>query len=268
VPELVVLVNKVDLVDDRDLIDLVELETRDLLSQYGFDGERTAFVRGSARGALENPADTDASRCIEELLDALDRIPEPKRALDRPFLLAVEGVHAIEGRGTVATGKIEQGEVRPGDKVEIVGFGGLRESVVTSIEAFHRAQPRAVAGENVGVLLRGIKTTEVERGQVIAAPRSIKPHQRFRGEVYVLSKEEGGRHTPFFSGYTPQFFFRTTDVTGSASLAGGLEMAMPGDNVTLEVELGKPVAIEAGNHFAIREGGKTVGSGVVTEILS
>jgi elongation factor Tu len=181
--------------------------------------------------------------------------------------MAIEDVFTIEGRGTVATGKIEQGEVKPGDKVEIVGLGGSLESVVTSIEAFKRVQPKGVAGENVGLLLRGIKSTEIERGQVVAAPRSIKPQVKFRGEIYVLSKEEGGRHTPFFSGYSPQFFFRTTDVTGQANLVEGMEMAMPGDNVSLIVELGKPVAMEAGSHFAIREGGRTVGSGIVTEIL-
>ena len=208
-----------------------------------------------------------ANRSIVALLAALDRLPEPARVIDRPFLMAVEGVFTIEGRGTVATGKIEQGEIKPGDKVEIVGLGGSLESVVTSIEAFNKIQSQATAGENVGVLLRGVKSDQVERGQVIAAVRSIKPRVKFKGEVYVLSKEEGGRHTPFFNGYQPQFFFRTTDVTGRANLIGESEMAMPGDNVTLEVELGKPVAIEAGNHFAIREGGKTVGSGVVTEIL-
>jgi len=267
VPELVVFINKVDLVDDPELIELIELETRELLTRYGFDGDSTPFVRGNARGALANPEDAEASRCIGDLLAALDGFAEPKRAVDRPFLMAIEGVFKIEGRGTVATGKVEQGEIKPGDKVEIVGLGGTRESVVTSVEAFNRVLPKGVAGENVGVLLRGIKSTEVERGQVVAAPRSIQPQLRFRGEVYVLSKEEGGRHTPFFDGYSPQFFFRTTDVTGSASLVGGIDMAMPGDNVRLEVELGKPVAIEAGSRFAIREGGKTVGSGVVTEIL-
>jgi elongation factor Tu len=267
VPHLVVFVNKVDLVDDPELVELIELETRELLTRYGFDGDVTTFVRGSARGALANPADSGASQCIADLLAALDSIPEPTRVLDRPFLMAIEDVFTIEGRGTVATGKIEQGEIKPGDKVEIVGLGGSQESVVTSIEAFKRVQPKGVAGENVGLLLRGVKAAEIERGQVVAAPRSIKPQIKFRGEVYVLSKEEGGRHTPFFSGYSPQFFFRTTDVTGQANLVEGMEMAMPGDNVGLIVELGKPVAIEAGSHFAIREGGRTVGSGIVTEIL-
>lgn len=268
VPHLVVFVNKVDLVDDPELIELIELETRELLTRYGFDGERTAFVRGSAKAAAANPGDIEASRPIAELLAALDQLPEPLRVLDRPFLMAIEGVYTIEGRGTVATGKIEQGEVKPGDKVEIVGLGGLIETVVTSVEAFKQVKSKGVAGENVGLLLRGVKSSEIERGQVVAAPRSIKPHARFRGEVYVLSKEEGGRHTPFFSGYAPQFFFRTTDVTGQANLLDQVEMAMPGDNVTLVIELGKPVAIDVGSHFAIREGGKTVGSGVVTELLA
>ncbi len=267
VPHLVAFVNKVDLVDDPELVELIELETRELLTKYGFDGDSTVFVRGCARAALAAPADQAARACIADLLAALDTIPEPRRALDRPFLMAIEDVFTIEGRGTVATGKIEQGVVTPGDRVEIVGLGGSLESVVTSIEAFKQIQAKASAGENVGVLLRGVKATEIERGQVVAAPRSIKPQTKFRGKVYVLSKEEGGRHTPFFNGYQPQFFFRTTDVTGEANLVEGIEMAMPGDNVSLIVELGKPVAIEAGSHFAIREGGRTVGSGIVTEIL-
>lgn len=267
VPDLVVFVNKVDLVDDPELIDLVELETRDLLTKHGFDGAGTTFVRGSARAALARPDDPDASRCIVELLAALDRLPDPVRIIDRPFLMPIEGVFTIAGRGTVATGKIEQGRIQPGEKVEIIGLRDLRESVVTSIEAFKQVQPNAVAGENVGLLLRGVKSTDIERGQVVSAPRSITAHTRFKGEVYVLSAEEGGRRTPFFSGYTPQFFFRTTDATGRAQLAEGAEMAMPGDNVTIIVDLGKPVAIGMGTRFAIREGGRTVGSGVVTEIL-
>jgi elongation factor Tu len=268
VPQVVVFLNKVDLVDDPELVELIELETRDLLSKYGFDGENTAFVRGGAKAALASPADAEAGRCIAELLATLDTLPEPARAVERPFLMAIEGVYTIEGRGTVATGKIEQGEIKPGDKVEIVGLGDTLETVVTSVEAFRQALSKGVAGQNVGLLLRGIKTTEIERGQVIAAPRSIKPRTRFKGEVYVLSKEEGGRHTPFFNGYSPQFFFRTTDVTGEANLADSVEMAMPGDNVSVVVELGKPVAIDTGSHFAIREGGKTVGSGVVVEVLA
>lgn len=267
VPRLVVFVNKVDLVDDPELIDLVEMETRDLLTKHGFDGDGAPFVRGSAIAALKAPADPTANRCIEELLEQLDRIPAPERLHDRPFLMPVEGVFTISGRGTVVTGKIEQGAVRPGDKVEIIGRTGLLESVVTSVEAFNQVQPVGTAGENVGLLLRGIKSTEVERGNVVAAPRSIQPRTRFRGTVYVLSTEEGGRKTPFFSGYAPQFFFRTTDVNGRTELAGEAAMAMPGDNVTVDVELGKPVALEKGTHFAIREGGRTVGSGVVTEVL-
>jgi elongation factor Tu len=268
VPFVVVFVNKVDLVDDHEIVDLVEMETRDLLTRYGFDGDQTVFVRGSAKAALDKPTDPEASRCIVDLLAALDAMPEPKRIYDRPFLMPIEDVFTIAGRGTVATGKIEQGEIKPGDKVEILGLGGLLESVVTSIEAFKQVQPKGVAGENVGLLLRGIKNTDIERGQVVAAPRSIKPQTRFKSEVYVLSREEGGRHTPFFNGYAPQFFFRTTDSTGRTQLVGDAAMAMPGDNVTLVVELGKPVALATGSHFAIREGGKTVGSGVVTEILS
>jgi len=268
VPDLVVFLNKCDLVDDGELIDLVELEARGLLTQYGFDGDRTPVVRGNARGALDNPADPAASRCVNDLLDALDTyIPDPVRAVDRPFLMAVEGVHTIAGRGTVATGKVEAGVVTVGQKVEILGLGGVLESVVTSVEAFNKPLDRGEAGENVGVLLRGVKADQIERGQVIAAPRTIRPRAQFRAEVYVLRKEEGGRHTPFFNGYKPQFFFRTTDVTGQVSLLDGVEMCLPGDNAALTVTLDKPIALESGNHFAIREGGKTVGSGVVTEVL-
>ncbi len=268
VPNLVVFVNKCDLVDDPDLIDLVELETRDLLSKYGFDGGRTAFVRGNARGALDNPANPDNARCITELLDALDaHVPTPVRLVDRPLLMAIEGVHVVEGRGTVATGKIEQGVVSVGQKVEILGLGDIVESVVTSVEAFKRPLTSAEAGENVGVLLRGVKADQVQRGQVIAAPRTIRPQAKFKAEVYVLRKDEGGRHTPFFSGYKPQFYFRTTDVTGQVTLPGEVEMVMPGDNARVEVGLDKPIALETGSHFAIREGGKTVGSGVVTAVV-
>ena len=267
VPYLVVFVNKVDLVDDPELIELVEMETRDLLTKHGFNGEETVFVRGSAKGALGAPADPQASRCIRELLETLDRMPEPVRVYNRPFLMPIEGVFTIAGRGTVATGKIEQGQIKPGEKVEILGLGGLKESVVTSIEAFNRVQPQATAGENVGLLLRGVKHTDIERGQVVAAPRSLTAHSRFKCEVYVLGTDEGGRHRPFFSGYAPQFFFRTSDSTGRVQLDESTEMAMPGDNVTLIVDLGKPVAIATGTHFAIREGGKTVGSGIITEIL-
>jgi elongation factor Tu len=269
VPSIVVFVNKCDLVDDPDLIDLVELETRELLSKYGFDGDRTVCVRGNARGALEHPADPAYARCIEELLAALDEhVPAPVRLVDRPLLIAVEGVHTIEGRGTVATGKIEQGTVTVGQKVEIVGLGGLVDSVVTSVEEFNQPLTVAEAGRNVGVLLRGVKAEQVQRGVVIAAPRSIRPQSAFKAEVYVLTKDEGGRHTPFFSGYKPQFYFRTTDVTGRVTLPSGFDMVMPGDNARVEVNLDKPIALEAGSRFAIREGGKTVGSGVVTEVVT
>jgi elongation factor Tu len=268
VPELVVFINKCDLVDDPELLDLVELEARDLLTRHGFDGANVPFIRGNARGALDHPADPLFSRCIDDLLDALDRyIPEPKPAVDRPFLMPIEGVHTIEGRGTVATGKIEQGVITVGQKVEILGLGDILESVCTSVEAFNEPLDRGQAGENVGLLLRGIKTDQIHRGQVIAAPRTIRPRQKFKGEVYVLSKGEGGRHTPFFSGYKPQFFFRTTNVTGEIRLPDGIEMVMPGDNAALAVSLDKPVALDIGSRFAIREGGKTVGSGVITEVV-
>lgn len=270
VPNLVVFVNKCDLVDDPELIDLVEMETRDLLGKYGFDGGQVPFVRGNARGALARPDDPASARCITELLDALDaHIPAPLRLVDRPLLMAIEGVHVIEGRGTVATGLIEQGKATVGQKVEILGLNETLESVVISIEAFRRPHTEAEAGMNVGMLLRGIKAEQIQRGQVIAAPRSILPRSRFTAEVYVLKKDEGGRHTPFFSGYKPQFFFRTTDVTGVVSLPGGADMVMVGDlgdNARVEVGLDRPIALEIGNHFAIREGGKTVGSGVVTEV--
>ncbi len=268
VPDLVVFVNKVDLVDDPELIELVEMEARDLLTKYGYDGARTPFVRGVARKALEQPGDPEAGRCIDELMDALDvHIPDPSRAIDRPFLMPIEGVHTIEGRGTVATGRIEQGVIKPGSRVEILGLGDVLETVATSVEQFNRPLEQGVAGQNVGLLLRGVKTDQIQRGQVIAAPRSLRPRTSFRGEVYVLSKDEGGRHTPFFSGYKPQFFFRTTSVTGELTLPQDIEMVMPGDHTRLEVNLDKPIALETGSRFAIREGGKTVGSGVVTEVI-
>jgi elongation factor Tu len=268
VPELVVFVNKCDLVDDLELVELVELETRELLTKYGFDGENVPFIRGNARSALEHPADPAFSRCITDLLAALDAyIPDPIRAIDKPFLMPIEGIHSIEGRGTVATGRIEQGVVFVGQKVEILGLGDVLESVVTSVEAFNEPLERGEAGQNVGLLLRGIKADQIRRGQVIAAPRTIRPRLKFKGEVYVLSKEEGGRHTPFFGGYKPQFFFRTTNVTGEMLLPEAVEMVMPGDNASVTVCLDKPVALDRGSHFAIREGGKTVGSGVITEIL-
>ncbi len=260
--------NKCDLVDDPELIDLVELETSELLTKYGFDGENVPIIRGNAKGALDYPADPQFNRCVGELLEALDRyIPEPKRAIDKPFLMPIEGVHTIEGRGTVATGKVEQGTIRVGQKVEILGLGDIFESVCTSVEAFNQPLDQGEAGQNVGLLLRGIKSDQIQRGQVIANPRTIRPRHRFKGEVYVLSKDEGGRHTPFFGGYKPQFFFRTTNVTGEMQLPEGVEMVMPGDNATVVVSLDKPVALDIGSHFAIREGGKTVGSGVITEVV-
>jgi elongation factor Tu len=267
VPELVVFLNKCNLVDDPELVELVELEVRGLLSKYGFAGETVPVVRGSARGALDHPTDPAYSRCIRELLDALDDcIPEPRRAIDRPFLLPVEGVHAIEGRGTVATGKIEQGVISAGQRVEILGLGGTLGTVCTSVEAFNRPLDRGEAGQNVGLLLRGIKADQVRRGQVIAAPRTIRLRSEFKAEVYVLRKDEGGRHTPFFSGYKPQFFFKTTSVTGEVRLPEGTEMVLPGDNAAVAVRLDKPVALDLGSRFAVREGGKTVGSGVVTGV--
>lgn len=265
VPNVVVFLNKCDLVDDEELIELVELEARDLLTQYGFDGENVTCVRGNAKAALDDPE--NQGNCIEELMNALDQdISDPVRQLDQPFLMAIEGVHSIEGRGTVATGKIEQGRVRPGDKVEIVGLKDKFTTVCTSVEQFHRQLDEGVAGQNVGCLLRGVRYDSIHRGQVLAAPNAIEPRSRFKAEVYVLSKDEGGRHTPFFTGYTPQFFFRTTDVTGVTNLIGA-EMVMPGDSVALDIQLQKPIAIYKGSRFAIREGGKTVGSGVVTEVM-
>ncbi|WP_254511058.1 elongation factor Tu [Anatilimnocola floriformis] len=267
VPELVVFLNKCDLVDDPDLLELVELETRELLTKHGFNGDRVPVIRGNAKGALDNPSDPEANRCIVELLDALDRhIPDPVRIVDRPFLMAIEGVHTIEGRGCVATGKIEQGRIQAGQPVEILGLGEVLGSVVTAVEAFKQPLDEGVAGMNVGLLLRGIKTEQIQRGQVIAQPRTITPRVKFTGEVYVLSKEEGGRHTPFFGGYKPQFFFRTTNVTGEIQLPADQGMAMPGDNALVHVSLDKPIAVDIGSRFAIREGGRTVGSGVVTAI--
>jgi elongation factor Tu len=266
VPNVVVFLNKCDLVDDDELIELVELEVRELLTQYAFDGESVTCVRGNAKGALDNPKNEGG--CIEELMNALDRdIPDPVRHVDKPFLMAIEGVHSIEGRGTVATGRIEQGRVRPGHKVEIVGLKDKLTTVCTSVEQFHRQLDEGVAGQNVGCLLRGIRYDAIHRGQVLTAPGAIDPRTRFKAEVYVLSKEEGGRHTPFFTGYTPQFFFRTTDVTGTTNLVGA-EMVMPGDSVALDIELQKPIALDKGSRFAIREGGRTVGSGVVTEVMA
>jgi len=268
VPALVVFLNKCDLVDDSELLDLVEMEVRELLSKYGFPGDDIPLVRGNARGALDNPADEKYSQCITNLMEALDSyIPEPTRAADKPFMMAVEDVFSIEGRGTVATGRIEAGVVKVGEKIQIIGLKDTVETTVTGVEMFQKTLDQGIAGDNVGLLLRGLKKEDIQRGQVLAFPNSIKPHMQFEAEVYVLSKEEGGRHTPFFSGYRPQFYFRTTDVTGTTKLLGGADMCMPGDNVRVEVELGKPIALEDGSRFAIREGGKTVGSGVVTKIL-
>ena len=268
VPHLVVFVNKVDLVSDPDLLELIELETRELLTRYGFDGDAVPFVRGNAKGALDHPDDPAYAGCIDELLAALDaHVPAPVREVDRPFLLAVEGVYSIEGLGTIATGVIAQGRVAPGDKVEVVGFGDTVETVVTGVEAHHKALTEGVAGFSVGVRLRGVKADQISRGQVLAAPKSIRPRSKFRAEVYALRKDEGGRHTPFFGGYKPQFYVRTTDVTGVVTLPPEVEMVMPGDNARIEVSLDRPIALEAGSRFAIREGGRTVGSGVVSAVM-
>jgi elongation factor Tu len=268
VPYLVVFLNKVDLVDDPELLDLVELEVRELLNKYEFPGDDAPVIRGAALAALQNPKDPEATKCIQELLDAIDEfVPEPQRDVDKDFLLSVEDVFSIKGRGTVATGRIERGVVKVGDEVEIVGLADTRKTTVTGVEMFRKSLDQGMAGDNVGCLLRGVAKDEVERGQVLAKPGSITPHTKFEAEVYVLTKEEGGRHTPFFNGYRPQFYFRTTDVTGGLNLMGGAEMCMPGDNITMEVGLGKPIAMEQGLRFAVREGGRTVGSGVVTKVL-
>jgi len=269
VPKIVVFLNKVDLVDDPELLELVEMEIRELLSKYQFPGDDTPIIRGNAKAAMENPSDGTANKPIDDLVKALDDyIPMPQRAIDQPFLMPVEDVFAIKGRGTVATGRIERGKMNKGGTVEIVGFRDTRSTVVTDIEQFNKSMDEGIAGDNAGLLLRGIEKDDIERGQVLAAPKSITPHTKFEAEVYVLTKEEGGRHTPFFSGYRPQFYFRTTDVTGTAKLLGGAEMVMPGDNVTMEIELLAPIAMEEKLRFAVREGGKTVGSGVVTKILA
>jgi elongation factor Tu len=269
VPALVVFLNKVDLVDDPELLELVELELRELLTRYGFPGDEVPIIRGASKPAYDNPKSPEATKCIQDLLDAIDSyIPEPVREVDKPLLMAIEDVFSIEGRGTVATGRIERGIVHVGDEVEIIGLTEKsRKTTCTGVEMFNKTLNEGQAGDNVGILLRGIKREEIERGQVIAKPGSITPHTKFEAEVYVLSKEEGGRHTPFFSGYRPQFYFRTTDVTGTANLVGDAEMCMPGDNAKLSVELITPIAMDDGVRFAIREGGRTVGSGVVTKIL-
>jgi elongation factor Tu len=266
VPYMVVFLNKADMVDDEELLELVEVEVRDLLSEYDFPGDDIPFVIGSALKALEG--DAEYTQKILDLAEQLDTyIPEPERPLDRPFLMPVEDVFSITGRGTVATGRIEQGVVNTGDNVEIVGIRPTTTTVVTGVEMFRKILDQGQAGDNVGCLLRGTKREDIERGQVLCKPGSITPHTKFKSEVYVLKKEEGGRHTPFFTGYRPQFYFRTTDVTGSAKLPEGVEMVMPGDNVQMEIELIQPIAMDQGLRFAIREGGRTVGSGVVTEII-
>jgi elongation factor Tu len=270
VPAIVVFLNKVDLVEDKDLLELVEMEIRDLLTKYEFPGDKTPIIKGSASKALAcgDPKHADAN-CIGELLEAVDAfIPLPERPIDQPFLMPVEDVFNIEGRGTVVTGRVERGILKKMEEIEIIGLRDTQKTVVTDIEMFRKLLEEARAGDNVGVLLRGIKKTDVERGQVLAKPGSVKPHKKFKAEIYVLSKDEGGRHTPFFSNYRPQFYFRTTDVTGSVTLPTGVEMVMPGDNVSIEVELISPVAMEKTMRFAVREGGKTVGAGRVTDIIT
>ena len=267
VPAIVVFMNKCDLVDDPEILDLVELEVRELLTKYRFPGDKTPVIRGAANKAMEDPAG-EAAKPIWELIDAMDNfIPEPLREVDKPFLMSIEDVFSITGRGTVVTGRVDRGTVKVGDEVEIVGFTETRKAVVTGVEMFRKLLDQAQAGDNIGCLLRGIGKTEVERGQVLAKPGSITPHKRFKAEIVALTKEEGGRHTPFFAGYRPQFYFRTTDVTGSVKLPAGVEMVMPGDYVNLEIELITDVAMEKALRFAIREGGRTVGAGTVTEIL-
>jgi len=274
VPYIIVFMNKIDMVDDPELLDLVELEVRDLLTKYQFPGDEVPVIRGSALQAMTKgadpsvPADDPAFKCIYELMDAIDTyIPEPQRDVDKPFLMPVEDVFSITGRGTVGTGRVERGKVKVGDAMERIGIKETRKTVVTGVEMFRKMLDFAQAGDNVGLLLRGIDKDELERGMVIAAPGSVTPHTKFKGEVYVLTKEEGGRHTPFFNGYRPQFYFRTTDVTGTVKLPDGIEMVMPGDNVTVEGELITPIAMEKELRFAIREGGRTVGAGVVAEII-
>lgn len=271
VPKIVVWLNKVDLLDDPDLLELVEMEVRDLLTKYEYDGDNAKIVRGSATQALEdaaaNKADGAGYKAISELMDTLDtEIPEPERAIDKPFMMSVEDVFSITGRGTVATGRIERGIVKVGEDVEIVGLGETMKSTVTGVEMFRKNLEQGQAGDNVGILLRGIEKDQVQRGHVLAKPGSITPHTQGKAQIYVLTKDEGGRHTPFFTNYRPQFFFGTADVTGVVKLAAGTEMVMPGDNVEIEVELGKPIAMEKGQRFAIREGGRTIGSGRIVEI--
>jgi elongation factor Tu len=268
VPHIVVFLNKVDMVDDPELLELVELEVRELLSKYDFPGDDTPIVKGSALKAGQDPSDADANKCIDELMEALDSfIPQPTRALDKSFLMPIEDVFSITGRGTVVTGRVEQGIVKTGDECEIVGIKPTSKTVVTGVEMFRKLLDEGQAGDNIGCLLRGTGKDDVERGQVLAKPGSITPHTKFKAQAYILTKEEGGRHTPFFNGYRPQFYFRTTDVTGVANLPTGTEMVMPGDNVEITVELITPIAMDKTQRFAIREGGRTVGSGVVAEII-
>jgi len=266
VPAMVVFLNKVDQVDDKDLLDLVEVEIRELLTKYKYDGEKTPIIRGSALKAEKG--DAEAQKAIAELLDAIDtHIPEPTRDIEKPFLLPVEDTFSIKGRGTVATGRVERGKIKVNEDVEVVGLKATKKTVVTGVEMFHKQLDEAIAGDNVGLLLRGVEKEDIERGQVIAKSGSITPHTEFETEVYILTKEEGGRHTPFFKGYKPQFYIRTTDVTGDVELPSGTEMVMPGDTVNLKVKLIVPVAMEEKMHFAIREGGKTVGAGVITKVI-
>jgi elongation factor Tu len=268
VPSIVVFLNKTDLVDDAELIELVEMELRDLLSKYNFPGDEIPIIRGSALEAMNHPDDVEKTRCIEELIKAVDDyIPTPVRDVEKPFLMPVEDVFSITGRGTVGTGRIERGTIKVGEEVELIGLGGHKRTVVTGVEMFRKILDRGEAGDNVGLLLRGIDKEWLQRGMVAAKPGSITPHTKFQGKVYVLKKEEGGRHTPFFKGYRPQFYFRTTDVTGIVELPSGVDMVMPGDNVTITVELITPIAMEKELRFAIREGGRTVGAGVVVEII-
>ena len=269
VPNICVFLNKVDMMDDEELLELVELELRELLEEFGFDGDNTPIIRGSALKALEASSDDDpAGKAIDELMDAVDSyIPQPERDVDQPFLMAIEDVFSIQGRGTVVTGRIERGKVNVGETVEIVGITDTVETTCTGVEMFQKSLESGEAGDNVGCLLRGVERDDVQRGQVLSAPKSITPHTKFAGQVYVLSKEDGGRHTPFFPGYQPQFYVRTTDVTGAIQLPDGMEMVMPGDNVEMTIELGQPIAIEEGLRFAIREGGRTVGAGAVTSII-
>jgi elongation factor Tu len=268
VPKIVVFLNKVDIVDDEELLELVEMEVRDLLNKYDFPGDDTPIIRGSALKALNLEEGELGKGCIDKLLATIDDyIPVPEREVDKTFLMSVEDVFSIAGRGTVATGRIERGKVKVGEEVEIVGLRPTVKTTVTGVEMFNKSMEEGFAGDNVGCLLRGLKRDDIERGQVLAKTGSIKPHTRFKAEAYILKKEEGGRHKPFFSGYRPQFYFRTTDVTGSIKLPEGVEMAMPGDHINIDVELAQPIAMERGVRFAIREGGRTVGSGVVTEII-